>query len=144
MHSDILKSARDISKSIQQRLRQQKDKSAKIERETESSDDEGDDNEDGDDLSGDDLMKRDWQKLRDRLEAIKHKRAEAIAKAEVGRKTLEEGRSREQDRKREGGSEKEKEEEDADVMEEFDKGRWWLKFFILKHQFCVGQLQGIL
>ena len=123
MNSDILKSARDISKSIQQQLRQQKEKSAKTQRETESSDDEGDDDEDGDDIVDDDPMKRDWQKLRDRMEAIKRKRAEAIAKSEVGRKILEEGRSREQDRKREGGSEDKKEEEDADVMEEFDKGR---------------------
>ena len=118
-----MKSARDISKSIQQQLRQQKEKSAKTQRETESSDDEGDDDEDGDDIVDDDPMKRDWQKLRDRMEAIKRKRAEAIAKSEVGRKILEEGRSREQDRKREGGSEDKKEEEDADVMEEFDKGR---------------------
>ncbi|KAK2178083.1 hypothetical protein NP493_563g02001 [Ridgeia piscesae] len=122
LNSDILKSARDISKSIQQQLRQQKEKSAKTQRETESSDDEGDDDEDGDDIVDDDPMKRDWQKLRDRMEAIKRKRAEAIAKSEVGRNTLEEGRSREQDRKREGGSEEGKEEEDADVMEEFDKG----------------------
>lgn len=121
LHKDILKSARDISKSIQRQLKQRTEKSEKYQHDADSTGD-GDEDED-EDIDGD-VVTGDLQKLQERVDALKTK---AKAKSEVARQwqTSEEGKIMGKDGNRKGGNEKEKdeEEEDADVMEEFNKGR---------------------
>ena len=119
LHKDILKSARDISDSIQRQLKQQTAAKNK------NDDDDGD-------ITDDDNVKEDLQKLRERVDAIEKKHVKVTVKSQVEHKTQtsEKGSGTGEDGKRKAGidEDEDEDEEDGDVMEEFDKGRW-LKCF---------------
>ncbi|KAI0232266.1 hypothetical protein LSAT2_017379 [Lamellibrachia satsuma] len=113
LHKDILKSARDISDSIQRQLKQQTTAKNK------NDDDDGD-------ITDDDNVKEDLQKLRERVDAIEKKHVKVTVKSQVERKTQtsEKGSGTGEDGKRKAGidEDEDEDEEDGDVMEEFDKG----------------------